>query len=70
MLYENDVLRNFANFTGKYLCQSLACNFFKKEALAQVFSCEFSEFSKNTYRKPLDDCFRITIILESKVKRR
>ena len=39
------VLRNFAKYTGKYLCQSL---FFKKEALAQVFSCVSCEISKNT----------------------
>ena len=42
------VLRNFAKFTGKHLCQSL---FFYKVAclrLAQVFSCEFCEISKNT----------------------
>ena len=31
------VLRNFVKFTRKRLCQGL---FFKKEALAQVFSCE------------------------------
>ena len=51
------VLRNFAKFTGKHLCQSLffnevpggACNFIKKEALAQVFSCEFCEISKNAF---------------------
>ena len=38
-------LRNFAKFTGKHLCQNLffnkvadqACNFIKKENLAQVF---------------------------------
>ena len=32
-----------------------ACNFIKKETLAQVFSCEFCEISKNTffYRTPL-----------------
>ena len=50
-------LRNFAKFTGKHLCQSLyfkkieslACNFIKIETLAQVFSCEFSEISKNTF---------------------
>ena len=43
------VLKNLAKFTGKHLCQSLffnkvagqACNFIKKETLAQVFSCEF-----------------------------
>ena len=50
------VLKNFAKLTGKYLCQSLffikvagaACNFIKKEILAQVFSCGFCEISKNT----------------------
>ena len=48
------VLRNFPKFTGKHLCQSLfcrpqACNFIKNKALAQVFSCEFCEISKNTF---------------------
>ena len=54
------VLRNFAKFTGKHLCLSLffnkvaglrpgtAYNFIKKETLAQVFSYEFCEISKNT----------------------
>ena len=41
-------------FTGKYLCQRLffnkgACNFIKKDTLAQVFFCEFCEISKNTF---------------------
>ena len=48
-----DVLRNFAKFTGKYLCQSLSqvegCNFIKKETLAQVLSCEFCKISTNTF---------------------
>ena len=37
------------------LCRPQACNFIKKETLAQVFSCEFCEISKNTfsYRTPL-----------------
>ena len=46
------VLRNFAKFTGKHLCQSFFFNkvlIFKKESLAQVFSCEFYEISKNTF---------------------
>ena len=48
------VLRNFSKFTGKHLCQSLffiklACNFIKKETLAQVFSCEFCKISKNIF---------------------
>ena len=52
------VFRNFAKFTGKHLCQNLffnkvagggACNFIKQETLAQVFSYEFCEISKNTF---------------------
>ena len=51
------VLRNFTKFTGRHLCQGLfvnkvtdrACNFIKKEALAQVSSCEFFEISKDTF---------------------
>ena len=42
------------NSTGKHLCQR-ACNFIKKETLAQVFSYEFCDVSKNSffYRTPL-----------------
>ena len=29
--------------------EALACNFIKKEALAQVFPCEFCEICKNTF---------------------
>ena len=52
------VLKNFTQkFTGKYLCQSLffnsyrpqTCNLIEKKTLAQVFSCEFCEISKNTF---------------------
>ena len=54
---EIGVLKNFTNFTGKHLCQSLlfskvrpyACNFIKKETLALAFSCEFCEIFKNTF---------------------
>ena len=49
------VIRNFAKFTEKNLCQSLflnkvagLSNFIKKETLAQVFSCQFSGTFKNT----------------------
>ena len=38
------ILRNFAKFTGKHLCQS---HFFKKETLEQVFPCEFCEICNN-----------------------
>ena len=41
------VLRNFARFTGEHRPE--ACNFIQKEILAQVFSCEFSEISKNIF---------------------
>ena len=44
VFYKKDFLRNFAEYTEKYLYQGL---FFKKETLAQVFSCEFCEISKN-----------------------
>ena len=51
------VLRNFAKFLGKHLYQSLffievaggACNFTKKDTLAQVFSCEFCETFKSIF---------------------
>ena len=36
-----------ASFLMKLQVQ--ACNFNKKENLAQVFSCEFCEISKNTF---------------------
>ena len=29
--------------------QAAGCNFIEKETLAQVFSCEFCEISKNTF---------------------
>ena len=56
---KKSVLRNFVEFTGKHLCQSLFLNkvvgnFITKEAMAHVFSCNFCEISKNTfsYRTP------------------
>ena len=53
---KKSVLRNFTKFTWKHLCQRLFLiklqawdlNFFKKETLTQVISCEFCEISKNT----------------------
>ena len=58
MFYGKGVLENLATWTEKYLFQSLFFNkiaclktttLFKKEALAQVFSCELCEFFKNTF---------------------
>ena len=44
------VLRNVAKFKRKHLCQTLLLiNFIKKEALAQVFSCENCKISQNTF---------------------
>ena len=50
------VLMKFHKIRGKTLePESLSCNFIKKETLAQVFSCEFFEISKNNFlqRTPL-----------------
>ena len=44
---EKGVLRNFAKFTGKQLCQPLF--FIKKETLVLVFDCEFCKISKKTF---------------------
>ena len=30
-------------------CRAQVCDFIKKEAVAQAFSCKFCEFSKNTF---------------------
>ena len=58
MFCQKSVLRNFANFIGKHLCQSLFFNkvvglksatLQREETLAQVFSGEFCEISKNTF---------------------
>ena len=52
------VLRNFAKFTGKHLCQSLffikvavvyVCIFIKKETLALTFFYDFGESFKNIF---------------------
>ena len=57
VFFKKGILRNFAKFTGKRLCQSLffdkvaglrPANLFLKKTLAQVFSREFCEIS-NTY---------------------
>ena len=51
VLLKKYVFRNFGKLTRKHLCQSVffrPATLLKKETLTQVFSCEFSEFSKNT----------------------
>ena len=60
MFCKKGFLKNFAKFTGKKLCQSLffnkvaslrpkACNFVKKETLAQVFPVNFAKFQKTPF---------------------
>ena len=57
VFYNKSILKNFANFTGKkpvpesFLIKKRpeACKFIKKETLAQVFSCEFWDISKNNF---------------------
>ena len=49
-----EILQNFAKqentcARASFLIRPEACNFIKKETLAQVFSCEFCEISKNTF---------------------
>ena len=58
------VLKNFAKFTGKQLCQGLffnkvaACNVFKKRLWHRYFPVNFAKFLEYLfYRTPLDDCF-------------
>ena len=60
------VLRNFAKFAGKHLCQSLFFNKVEtqKETLAQMFSCELCEISKNTFWQKTSG--RLLLLFESK----
>ena len=73
------VLRNFAKFTGKHLCQSpfqrpKACNFIIKENLVQSFSGEFCAISKdNLFTEHLRETvsekpFRLTLCCNYNLK--
>ena len=44
-----DVLRNFAKFTGKHLCQGLFFSKVEKRDTGTGVSCEFCKISKNTF---------------------
>ena len=46
MFCNKGVLRNFAKFTGKHLCQSL---FIKKETLAQCFHVNFAKYLRTSF---------------------
>ena len=56
--------RNFI----KMKLQHWACNFIKKDNLAQALSCQFCEISKNTfsYRQPLVDASNYHLYCNSK----
>ena len=72
------ILKNFAKFTGKHLCQSLFFNkvveqnfnLFKKETLAQVFSCEFCKFLRTPFlQNTSGGCFcRLYLLVISSIK--
>ena len=47
MFCQKGILRNFANFTGKHLCQGFFV--IKKATLPQVFSCKFCKIFKNSF---------------------
>ena len=38
-----------AKLRSSHLYSEASCNFMKKETMAQVFSCELCEFSKNNF---------------------
>ena len=46
MFYKTGALKTFAKFSGNL--QADSCNFIKEKTLAQAFSCEFCEISKNS----------------------
>ena len=53
-IWQNSLENTCSRVSFLIKLQNEACNFIKKETLAQVFSCEFFETSRNTwsYRKP------------------
>ena len=54
MFFKLGVLKNFADFAG-IICFGVSFGIYQKETPTQVFSCQTSEISKNTfsYRIPL-----------------
>ena len=59
------VLRNFAKFTGKHLCQSLF------SPVPEVFSCKFCKICKNTFftehLRSTAPAFKKAILLRSRI---
>ena len=44
-----EIIRITYGYSDDFRGHRSTCNFVKKETLAQVFSCEFCEISKNTF---------------------
>ena len=67
LFYNKNVLKNFAKFTIKHLCQSLLLNkvaglmpvtLLKKRLCHRCFPVNFTKFLRTPfYRTPLGDCF-------------
>ena len=57
-----EISQNLQENTCARVSEAEACNFSKKETLAQVFSCEFCEISKNTFS------YRTTLVAASVFK--
>ena len=56
VFYKRSFLRNFTKFTGEHCARvyilikfQAACNFFKKDTQAQVYSCEFGQFLRTPF---------------------
>ena len=73
------ILRNFAKFTGKHLCQSpflnkvasyrpKACNFIKKETLVQMFFREFSKFLVTRFLQNTSGRLRLIVVHHSMLR--
>ena len=56
---QNSQENTYARVSFLIKLHASACNFIKKETLAQLFSCEFCDISKNTfsYRTPISGQF-------------
>ena len=49
MFFKIDVLKDFANFTGKHQCWSFACNFIKKRLQHRRFPVKFANFLRTSF---------------------
>ena len=61
MFFKTGVLKHFAVFTGKHLCQLEVLQLYLKETTTMVFSCEYCTIFKHSpfYKTPLVDLILI-----------